>query len=63
MSLVSSVVPRGTDEACVIKVIRTKALLGAGTANDPIRHIYQYWDFEGNLLAENDGYENIDIEI
>lgn len=54
MSLVSSVVPRGTDEACVIKVIRTKALLGAGTANDPVRYVYQYWDFEGNLLAERD---------
>lgn len=46
--------PRGTDNAKVIKVIQTKGLIGRGTEKDPARHIYQYWDFKGNLLAQND---------
>lgn len=46
--------PRGTDRAKVIKVIRTEALIGKGTETDPVRLIYQYWDFKGNLLAEKD---------
>ncbi len=53
-NLVSAVIPRGTEKAYVIKVIKTTALLGAGTQKDPVRYIYQYWDFEGNLLAEQD---------
>lgn len=46
--------PRGTDKAEVIQVIKTTSLLGLGTEKDPIRYVYQYWDFEGNLLAEHD---------
>lgn len=46
--------PRGTDNAKVIKVIKTTALLGEGTEKDPVRYIYQYWDFKGNLLASHD---------
>lgn len=46
--------PRGTDKAEVIQVIRTISLLGDGTEKDPARFIYQYWDFEGNLLASHD---------
>lgn len=49
--LVSAVRPRGTDEACVIQVIRTKSLVGAGTPEDISKIVIQYWDFEGNLLA------------
>lgn len=49
--LVSEVRPRGTDEACVIQVIRTKSLVGAGTPEDISKIVIQYWDFEGNLLA------------
>lgn len=49
--LVSAVRPRGTDEACVIQVIRTKSLVGAGTPDDLSKIMVQYWDFEGNLLA------------
>lgn len=49
-----SVRPRGTDNAEVMQVIRTKSLLGEGTEKDPVRYIYQYWDFEGNLLASHD---------
>ncbi|MGN0271633.1 MAG: carboxypeptidase [Lachnospiraceae bacterium] len=46
--------PRGTDEARVIQVIETKALRGLGTEEDPVREVTQYWDFEGNFLAEMD---------
>lgn len=42
-------------KAEVIQVIRTSLLRrGDGTKNSPIRIITQYWDFEGNLLWEND---------
>ncbi len=48
------VTPRGVDSAKIIKVIETKALKGNGTEENPVRYVYQYWDFEGNLLAERD---------
>ncbi|MBF1135429.1 MAG: carboxypeptidase [[Eubacterium] sulci] len=53
-NLISAVIPRGTEKACVMKVIKTTALLGAGTPKDPLRYLYQYWDFEGKLLAQHD---------
>lgn len=46
--------PRGTDKARVIQVIETESLKGEGTKEDKCRIVKQYWDFEGNLLAEND---------
>ncbi len=46
--------PRGTDSARVIQVIVTEAIKGLGTEKDMCRTVTQYWDFEGNLLAEND---------
>ena len=46
--------PRGTDSARVVSVIETRALRGNGTEEDKCRIVTQYWDFEGNLLAEND---------
>lgn len=49
--------PRGTDKAEIIQVIKTESLIGIGTKEDPARHIYQYWDLEGNLLAEHDTLE------
>lgn len=45
---------RGTDNARVIQVIETTALRGEGTEKDACRQVKQYWDFEGNFLAEND---------
>lgn len=45
---------RGTDSARVIQVIETTALRGEGTEEDKCRKVKQYWDFEGNLLAESD---------
>lgn len=46
--------PRGTDEARVIQVIETKSIRGNGSDRDLCREVKQYWDFDGNLLAEND---------
>lgn len=49
-----SVRPRGTDKAKVMKVIRTESIIGKGIPEDPVRVIYQYWDFKGRLLAKYD---------
>ncbi|WP_251393096.1 hypothetical protein [Mediterraneibacter agrestimuris] len=46
--------PRGTDSAKVIQVIVTESLRGKGTNEDLCRIVTQCWDFEGNLIAEND---------
>lgn len=46
--------PRGTDSAKVIQVIQTEALRGSGSEDDMCRIVRQYWDFDGNLLAESD---------
>ena len=46
--------PRGTDSAKVIQVIETQSLRGVGTQEDICRCVTQYWDFDGNLLAESD---------
>lgn len=44
----------GTQSVKVIQVIETKSVCGKGTEEDKCRFVTQYWDFEGNLLAEND---------
>lgn len=47
--------PRGTDGAKVIQVIETRSIRGTGLdEKDMCREVRQYWDFDGNLLAEND---------
>lgn len=53
--------PRGTDKAEKIEVIKTISLIGGGTKEDPVRHIYQYWDFEGKLLASHDTLEDAEV--
>lgn len=45
---------KGTQSAKVIEVIETKSVIGSGIASDPYRIIIQYWDFNGDLLAECD---------
>ncbi len=50
--------PRGVDHAEIVTLIKTTALIGAGTVDDPCRYVYQYWDLEGKLVAKYD--ENID---
>lgn len=44
----------GPNSVKVIKVIEVKAKRGLGIEKDPVREITQYWDIEGNLLAERD---------
>lgn len=39
-----------------IEVIYVKTTRGAGTNDDSVRFVHQYWDKEGNLLAEHDDY-------
>lgn len=55
--------PRGTDKAEVIQVIKTTSILGKGIKEDPVRYIYQYWDFEGNLIASHDSLQDNEIVI
>ena len=38
--------------ARVIPVIEMVVVKGKGTLDDPVRMVEQYWDFEGNFLAE-----------
>lgn len=40
--------------AKVVQVIETMTNIGKGTEKDPCRHLIEYWDFEGNKLAEYD---------
>lgn len=40
--------------ARVIKVIETVALRGLGVTGNVLRLVTQYWDLDGELLAEND---------
>ena len=46
--------PDGTKSARVMQVIETMAQRGLGTEKDPVRIVTQYWDLEGNFLAETD---------
>ena len=57
----SKVIPRGTDKAEVIQVIKTTSTIGAGIEEDPYRVMYQYWDFNGRLLAQNDTIISCDL--
>lgn len=53
--------PEGAKSARVIQVIETRAKRGLGTEKDPVREVIQYWDFDGNFLAEMDVEHNIPI--
>lgn len=46
--------PDGAKSARVIQVIEVKGKRGLGTEKDPVREVTQYWDLEGNFLAEMD---------
>ena len=41
-------------EARVIQVIETESKRGIGSDSNPVRYVKEYWDFDGNKLAEND---------
>ncbi|PWG00983.1 hypothetical protein [Levilactobacillus bambusae] len=38
----------------VIKVIEVQSLIGEGTEESVVRHLKEYFDLEGNLLAKHD---------
>ncbi|MCD8198205.1 MAG: carboxypeptidase [Lachnospiraceae bacterium] len=40
--------------AKIISVIEIQITRGTGTENDPVRGVTQYWNAEGQLLAEYD---------
>ena len=44
----------GPDSVKVISVVEVKAKRGMGIEGDPVREITQYWDMDGNFLAERD---------
>ena len=44
----------GTKSAKVIQVIETVSKRGLGIEKDPVRDVTQYWDMDGNFLAESD---------
>lgn len=48
------IVARGCDSAKLEQVIVTKAMRGAGTENDPVREVVQYWSLDGELLFEKE---------
>ena len=41
-------------KAKVVSVIQVEAKIGTRTKEDPVRKVIQYWDLDGNLLAERD---------
>ena len=41
-------------KAKVVSVVQVEAKIGTGTKEDPVREVIQYWDLDGNLLAERD---------
>lgn len=51
--------PIGLKSVRVISVIETVAEVGYGTEADPVREATQYWDLDGNLLAEKDNDSEI----
>lgn len=47
----------------VINVIATLSYRGSGNDGDPLRGVYQYWSFDGRLLAEHDTLHEADAPI
>jgi hypothetical protein len=48
------IIPDAVTSVDVIQVIRTVAMRGAGTPNDPFRNITQFWTMDGFLIKETD---------
>ena len=46
-------------KAKIIPVIQVEAKIGTGTKEDPVRNVIQYWDMEGDLLAEHDPFNDL----
>lgn len=43
-------------EVKIVKMIRTKIKVGSGIGDDIQRIVYQYWDFNGNLIFTFDPF-------
>lgn len=48
----------GCEKVEMMSVIRTMTVYGAGTNEDPVRYLYQYWSTDGKLLAQHDTLED-----
>ena len=48
------IIPDAVTSVDVIQVIRTVAMRGTGTPNDPFRNITQFWTMDGFLIKETD---------
>lgn len=55
----SDAVPRKVE---VVQVIKVTAARGDGKSTI-VREVVQFWDFDGNLLAENDPYAGKDALV
>lgn len=40
----------------LVEVIKIELTRGDGTEKDPVRSVTQYWDMNGNLLHDDNGY-------
>ncbi len=49
---------RGTDSAEAVIMIKTISIRGAGTKEDPVREVTQYWDLNGDLIVTIDSFSN-----
>ena len=45
---------KGVKSARVVQALVSKVSRRLGTEKDPVRDVTQYWDLEGNFLAEMD---------
>lgn len=54
--MTSEIEMRTPQKVELIEVIHTVATRGNGTNKNPVRVVHQYWDKDGNLLAEKDDY-------
>ena len=48
------IIPDAVTSVDVIQVIRTVAMRGAGTPENPFRNITQFWTMDGLLMKETD---------
>ena len=48
------IIPDAVTSVDVMQVIRTVAMKGAGTEEDPFRNITQFWTLDGFLIKEVD---------
>ncbi|MCM1052480.1 MAG: hypothetical protein NC483_00660 [Ruminococcus sp.] len=46
----------------IVEVIKVELTRGSGlTEKDPVRQVNQYWDFNGNLIYDDDLFDTNDV--